>query len=320
LQWNFSVDQALGSKQTLSASYIGSQGKRLIQTAFVNSPNSSFPGGANLISNNAYSDYDALQLQFERRLSHGIQALASYTWAHSIDNASAGSAFGNAGNASSGALDQSANRGPSDFDIRNTLSAGFTYDIPGQRLRGMKGALLKNWSVENVIQARSAAPVTVFTSEFFELSNTFQTAVRPDVVSGQPLYLFGSVFPGGKAFNPAAFTAPPVDPNSGNPVRQGTLARNALRAFGAAQWDFAIHRDFPIRESFKLQFRGEFFNILNHPNFGPPVADLFNPQFGRSLQLLSSSLNGGNLGGGAFNPLYQIGGPRSVQLALKLLF
>jgi hypothetical protein len=291
-----------------------------MQTAFVNSPNDSFPGGANLTSNGAYSNYNALQLQFERRLSHGFQALASYTWAHSIDNASAGSAFGNAANASSGALDPSANRGPSDFDIRNTFSAGLTYDTPGKKLKGLEGALLRNWSVENVIQARSAAPVTVFTSQFFQLSNTFQTAVRPDVVPGQPLYLFGSTFPGGKGFNAAAFTAPPVDPNSGNPVRQGTLPRNALRAFGAAQWDLAIHRDFPTREFCKLQFRAEFFNVLNHPNFGPPVADLFNPQFGQSVQLLSSSLNGGNLGGGAFNPLYQIGGPRSIQFALKLLF
>lgn len=320
LQWNFSVDQALGSKETLSASYIGSRGKRLIQTAFVNSPNSSFPGGANLISNSAYSDYNALQLQFERRLSHGLQALASYTWAHSIDNASAGSAFGNAANASSGALDPSANRGPSDFDIRNSVSAGLTYDLQGERFRGIKAALLRNWSIENIIQARSAAPVTVFTSQFFELTNTFQTAVRPDLVPGQSFYLHGSSFPGGKAFNPAAFTTPPVDPNTGNPVRQGTLPRNALRGFGAAQWDFAIHRDFPIRESLKLQFRGEFFNVLNHPNFGAPAADLFDPQFGHSLQLLSSSLNGGNLGGGAFNPLYQIGGPRSIQFALKLVF
>ena len=112
-----------------------------------------------------------------------------------------------------------------------------------------------------------------------------------------------------------------IDPNTNLPLRQGTLPRNALRGFGATQWDFAVHRDFLIRESLKLQFRAEMFNVLNHPNFGPPVSDLNNTsQFGLSTQMLAQSLGANNLGLGSFNPLYQIGGPRSIQLALKLLF
>jgi hypothetical protein len=133
-------------------------------------------------------------------------------------------------------------------------------------------------------------------------------------------------YPGGKAFNPAAFKAPATNSN-GIPIRQGYVGRNALRGFGATQWDFAVHRDFPLHESIKLQFRAELFNALNHPNFGQPIGNLgsptaLNPQFGLSTQTLAQSLNGGgsNLGGGAFNPLYQIGGPRSIQLALKLMF
>jgi hypothetical protein len=93
-----------------------------------------------------------------------------------------------------------------------------------------------------------------------------------------------------------------------------------LRGFGAAQWDLAVHRDFPIGERVRLQFRAELFNVLNHPNFGQPVGDLSNPHFGRSIQVLSASLAGGNLGSGGFYSLYQLCGPRSVQLALKLNF
>lgn len=133
--------------------------------------------------------------------------------------------------------------------------------------------------------------------------------------------MFGPQYPGGKAFNPGAFKDPPADPKTGNPLRQGTLPRNALRGFGAAQWDFAVHRDFPIHDSLKLQFRAEMFNILNHPNFGPPFNDFGESGFGVSQQMLGRSLAGANsVGAGAFNPLYQIGGPRSIQLALKLMF
>jgi hypothetical protein len=116
---------------------------------------------------------------------------------------------------------------------------------------------------------------------------------------------------------------PPVDPTSGNPIRQGTLGRNALRGFGATQWDLAVHREFPIWESLYLQFRAEMFNVLNHPNFGPPSSSFGFPGFGVATQMLGQSLNSGfsgNLGNGAFDPLYQIGGPRSVQFALKLSF
>jgi hypothetical protein len=104
-------------------------------------------------------------------------------------------------------------------------------------------------------------------------------------------------------------------------LRQGNLGRNALRAFGATQWDFGIHRDFPIHESLKLQFRAEMFNVLNHPDFGPPIGDIGDPRFGQSIEMLGQNLSGSaGAGAGAFSPLYQIGGPRSIQLALKLTF
>ncbi len=108
-------------------------------------------------------------------------------------------------------------------------------------------------------------------------------------------------------------------------MRQGDLGRNALRGFPASQWDFGVHRDFPIHESLKLQFRAELFNVLNHPNFAPPYSALnlgfgSNAQFGYSLQTLGQYLGGNSSGGGALSPLYQFGAPRSIQLALKLFF
>src|SRR4029077_2160131 len=184
------------------------------------------------------------------------------------------------------------------------------------------------------IQARSAPPVDVYYGFNQTLSDGFLTHLRPDVVDGVPLYLYGSQYPGGKAFNNTPvqvgcpdgstrigpFCPPPIDPGTGLPT-QGDLPRNALRGFGAVQWDFAVHREFPIHESLKLQFRAELFNVLNHPNFGPPVGDLTNPKFGQSAQMLGQSLVGvSGLRAGAFDPLYQLGGPRSIQLALKLSF
>jgi hypothetical protein len=327
LEWNLSLEQPIGRRQSFSASYVGSGGRKLLQTAFIVAPNPSF-GFGYLVSNSASSNYNGLQLQYRRRLLSGFQALASYTWSHSIDDASAGS-FGNVNNALVPGSSVDQNRGPSDFDVRNAFSVGLTYDIRVRNYNGFTNLILKGWSVQNIVQGRSASPVTLFDNNFFELRNSFAT-VRPDVVPGQPFYLYGSqcvaVFgsscPGGKGFNPAAFAPPPADIN-GNPLRQGTLARNALRGMGLVQWDFALHRDFPIHKSAKLQFRAEIFNVLNHPNFGPPVADISNAsQFGRSAQMLGQSLTGGNanLASGAFSPLYQLGGPRSMQLALKLEF
>jgi len=317
LQWNIAVEQALGKQQTMTVSYIGAAGKRLLQTAEIISPNPNL-NYAELIANAGTSDYDALQIQFQRRLSHGLQALASYSWSHSIDTASAGS-LGSGSNALS-ALNSNLNRGSSDFDVRSAFSTGVTYDVPAPNGNAFARTILRGWSADNMIQARSAPPVNLFYGDLSDLSNGFFTGVRPDVVPGQPLYLYGLQYPAGRAFNPAAFTSPPLDPTTGLPVRQGTLPRNALRGFGATQWDFAVHREFPIHESLKLQFRAEMFNVLNHPNFGPPDGNLDDLTFGRSTQMLGESLAGGNLGSGAFDPLYQLGGPRSIQLGLKLLF
>jgi hypothetical protein len=103
------------------------------------------------------------------------------------------------------------------------------------------------------------------------------------------------------------------------PGQQGDFGRNVLRGFGAWQADVAFQRQFQLIEKVGLRFRGEFFNVFNHPNLGPPNNSLTDPLFCQSTQMLASSLGSGSANGG-FNPLYQIGGPRSIQLALKLVF
>jgi len=146
------------------------------------------------------------------------------------------------------------------------------------------------------------------------------------------VYLTGPQFPGGKALNPAAFVRPPTFLDAAGvrrPARQGTAGRNAFRGFGAGQLDFALRRQFNLTERVKLQFRAELFNAFNHPNFGPINGGLaFNATtgaplpsltFGQATGTLATALGTGGLGGG-FTPLYQIGGPRSVQFGLKLLF
>jgi hypothetical protein len=324
LEWNVSIEQALGEDQALSVSYIGASGRRLLQsTVFVGpTPPPTFPISviqqAGFVDNTASSNYNALQLQFRRRLSHGFQALASYTWSHSIDDASASSVASLSNLGIPGSTD--INRGNSDFDIRKSFSAGLTYDFPSPSRDVFYNAILHGWSTDNFIIARSAPPVDLTDINFFELERQVVSNIRPDVVPGEPFYLYGSQYPGGKALNPAAFMDPPSGPTPGVPLRQGDLPRNKLRALGATQWDFAIHRDFAIRESLSLQFRAEMFNVLNHPNFGPPFSSFGAGGFGLATQMLNQSLASSSQGAGGFNPLYQIGGPRSVQLALKLSF
>jgi hypothetical protein len=103
------------------------------------------------------------------------------------------------------------------------------------------------------------------------------------------------------------------------------LGRNVLRGFPVFQTDLALRRQFSLTERVNLQFKAEFFNAFNHPNFADPGAnfdganDIDNALFGQSTQMLGRGLGSGGATGG-FNPLYQIGGPRSIQFALRLQF
>jgi hypothetical protein len=178
--------------------------------------------------------------------------------------------------------------------------------------------VLRNWTASTIFFARTAVP-----SNFLSIGKAVYGEIdpRPDIVPGQPLYLYSSAYPGGKSINPAAFVPPP----SG--VEQGDLGRNALRGFGAWQADFALHRDFHLSEHTSLQLRGEAFNLFNHPNFATLTGGAGHPQtisyssglYGVSQSSLAGGLSpSGTLG--QLNQLFQIGGPRSLQFALRLAF
>jgi len=307
-EWNATLEQSLGSSQLLSLTYVGAAGRDLLRVTPLLNPNPDFPF-LDVISNTTSSNYQALQIKLERRLFKGLQALASYTLSHSIDDAST-DAYATYLNTPSFIASPSIDRGNSDFDIRHAFTAGVTYNLPSPESNKIAHATLGGWSVDGFIFARTAPPVDVVSGLVF--ADGIDLYPRPDVVPGVPLVLYQSQYPGGKAFNPAAFTPPPTG-------QQGDFGRNVLRGFGAWQADVAFQRQFQLTEKVGLHFRGEFFNLFNHPNFGPPDNNLTDALFGLSTQTLASSLGSGGASGG-FNSLYQIGGPRSIQLALKLQF
>jgi hypothetical protein len=307
-QWNVALEQAIGSSQSISLTYIGAIGRDLLRSTNLYNVNPNFQS-ISLTTGTATSDYHALQLKFQRRLSRGLQALASYTFSHSIDSAST-DAFATYLNTPGALAKSNIDRGDSDFDIRHAFTAGVTYDLPSVGSNQIVHAALGGWSLDGFVLARSAPPVDVVGALYFAAGTALYP--RPNVNPGVPLELYGAGYPGGKIFNKGAFTAPPIG-------QQGNFGRNVLRGFDATQADIGVQRIFRVTEKAGLRFRGEFFNILNHPNFGNPTNVLSSPLFGRSTQTLANSLGSGGANGG-FNPLYQIGGPRSIQLALKLQF
>jgi hypothetical protein len=306
-EWNVALEKTLGRTQSLSVTYIGAIGRDQLRSTFLFNPNPDFQF-VDVTSNTATSDYQALQVKFQRRLSHGLQALGSYTLSHSIDVAST-DAFADYLNTPSFLANANIDRGNSDFDIRHSFTAGVTYALPAPEWNKFAKSTLGGWSVDAFVLARSAPPVNVIGAITFAAGTALYP--RPNVVPGVPLELFGLQYPGGKIFNKAAFTPAPKG-------QQGNFGRNVLRGFGATQADVAFQRQFSFTEQLNLRFRAEFFNILNHPNFGPPNNSLTSPLFGHSTQTLASGLSGQD--GAGFSPLYQIGGPRSIQLALKLAF
>jgi hypothetical protein len=327
VQWNVTLERAFGPNHTASLAYVGSRGERLLRTEILRNmsafgqpvvpvinPALFAPTSSVFITRNEASQrYHSLQAQFQRRMAAGLDLLASYTWSKAIDNMSdeataglpvTGIAFFN--------LDLDREFAAADFDVRQSFTSGFTWKLPSPGTRAWR-RLGGGWSLQGIVRARTGFPFHVTTQVVDPLN--FGSNRRVDYLGG-PNWLNDPGAPGGRRLNSAAFRIPPET------GRLGTLGRNSLRGFGAQQVDLAVRRQFEVTESLAVQLRAEAFNIFNHPNFGLPNAALNplpDPFFGQPTRMLGRSLGAGGTAGG-LSPLYQVGGPRSLQLSLRLQF
>jgi len=328
VQWNAAIERALGEKQTLTATYVGSDGRRLLRTDTIVPPDLN---GADVFAtrNAGYSHYSAFQVKFQRHMSRGLQALVSYNFSKSSDLGSTDSV--NPTGLSSTTVAASLSQivlpplTPSDFDIRHSISGAVSYEIPAPAWAAPANAILKDWAVDGLLRATSAPPLNV---QIGVISATLGPYVaQPEIVPGQPDWIADPTQPGGKALNPDAFAIPPTGTIGNSP-------RNGLRnIYTLDQTDLALRRRFNLTERLKLDVRAEYFNVFNHPMFGAPGAvsgpytfwgygPTALPIFGKVLpgDTMNVALGGVNGLTTGQSSLYAVGGPRSGQLTLKLMF
>jgi hypothetical protein len=311
-QWNLSIDEALNSRNTLTASYVGNEGKDLLFTGVyigaAGSPvNPIFANGLSFTYNGSKSNYNALQVQDTGRITNGLDVVASFTWAHALDNASSNFSF------------VAPIYGNSDNDLRRVFNLALNYQTPTAGSSRWERALTGGWVIANRFSTQSGYPLNILQTYEEILPNGTVASYYPDLVPGARIYLHGSAadlngqaVPGNWRLNPDAFSAIPTDPTTGLPVRQGNLGRNFVRAPGFYALNTAVQRSFPIYERLHLIFRVEAFNIFNHPNYSSIDTFLPDSTFG------TSNGNAGTIG--SANPLYGMGAARSLQLSLKLQF
>jgi hypothetical protein len=294
LQWNVSVEQALGHLQSITLSYVGSNGRRLLGEELL-SLGSANPNFGNVFDfpNGITSNYQAFQTKFQRSVAHGVQALASYTWSHSIDFGSTASAL-------------PITRGNSDYDVRHNLQGGLSWDMPGKSGNRWLTEGMTGWGLDGRVMARTGFPVTLNGNLLTNPGTGSEYYSGVNFVANQPTYRYGSKYPGRRILNPWAFSLP-------DGTMAGDAPRNYVRGFGATQINIAARREFKLHDALAFQFRAEAFNALNHPNFGYIDPTLTDAQFGQATAMLNQSL-------GTVASQYQQGGPRSMQFALKLVF
>jgi len=252
--------------------------------------------------NSVSSGYNALQTKLNKRAGHGLNLGIAYTLAKSIDGASV--FYGSGANGTTifpqDNYDTRAERGLSDFDIRHRFVANYVYQIPTLRhlVSGMPHAIADGWQTTGILTLQTGQPMSVLTGE--DQSSTGLGNDRPDLI-GNPNSGPHTV---NQWFNTAAFT-----PNQ--PLTFGNAGRNIVKGPSFKNADFALMKNTRIAETANLEFRAEFFNIFNHPNFALPGNIESAPNFGVISQTPDVAQNNVGLGSG---------GPRLIQFGLKFSF
>ena len=303
-----------------------------------------FLGFINFMDNGDTSIYHGLQTTLTQRAWKGMNFVVGYTWAHAIDDVSL-----NRAQQPQDSTRPGLERASGDNDIRHRFTLAFTYDVPGRKGYAQ---LLEGWQVNSIVTLQSGPPFTGYDFEH-DVSLTGEFSDRWNIV-GNPLnfkpstsgipftdpslftvdVVSGHVTGGTNAASNACFAAagsqaaqdqlaglgcyvqgsailtPPASGTFGN------LGRNTFRASGLHNWDFSIVKSFRFGERVSAQLRGEFFNILNHPEFANP-AILFTNDLGLGGVF---GLSNATPDVAAANPVVGTGGPRNIQLGLKFRF
>jgi len=307
-QWNVSLEHGFGTHDVISLGYVGSSGRDLIRRE-AGGAGSGIQQYVALTTDHGASTYDALQVQYRRHVAQGLDAVASYAWSHSLDDDSSDAFLVWSANGAAIGGDHAS----SDFDLRQSLTAAVSYELAPVASHKPRARLLRGWSFDAILHARSGFPITLQQEEEVNAISVVN-AYRPNWVYGEPLWIAAPGAPGGRALNPEAFSIPGT-----YNTRQGNLGRNVPSGFGMWQMDLAVKRDFHFGERRGLQVRVEAFNAFNHANFADPIKFLDSPFFGQSTSMLNTMLGTGSSGSG-LAPMLQIGGARSVQVSLRFHF
>jgi hypothetical protein len=243
-----------------------------------------------LVANTGNSAYNGLLAKVEKRMSHGLSFLGSYTWSKSLDVNSEGGA----GNQVADFYNLRGSWGPSDFDLRQMFIFSASYQLPVGRGRPflasagkLPTAVLGGWNIGGIQSVTSGLPFSI--SAGGDVANVGGGAQRAQLV-GDPFNGFTQSRL--QWFNTAAFKTPAV-------YTFGNSGKNIMRGPRQTNLDFVAYKDFSVSETKKLQFRAEFFNAANHTRFGIPNANVQSSAFG----LITSA-----------------GSPRDIQFALKFMY
>ena len=271
ISWNLKIEQQIAPNTSLAVGYVGSHGYHEILSVDANEPLPSpvaaplpNPAVANTTTwmSEGLSSYNALSVDVNRRFSHGLQFRGVYTWSKSLDDGTAlnSSVGSNAPGFVMLPLNPKLDWGPSTSDVRHLAVINATYELP------FTNRFLKAWTVSAIETLQSGLPFTPSLGYNPTNNGDSRNPIRPSV---NPAFA-GPVIIGSpnEYYNPAAF----ANPAAGT---FGNLGRDTLNGPGTAELDFSALKTMTLKERARLQFRAEFFNILNHANFGIPNTVVF---------------------------------------------